>query len=212
MEKETIGKRISKLRKDLNMTQNDLAEKLCISNKAISKWEMENGTPNIEFLPEISNIFGVSIDYLLTGETNFVNQKIILKNELVSKEDFLETSIYTLKKLDKEDFGKLPADWLNEWSVRNNIDIISQLYREHYVNVFKSKQYADVYRLLNEYQYFSFSTIMLIFGWEYERYIKFINKALELKYIKLSNEFKHGKEYCFIEKDIDKFIKVIDEI
>ena len=63
-----IGKTIAELRKEKGWTQIELAEKLQVSDKAISKWEKGGGTPSIEFFPILAELFGVSIDYLITGK------------------------------------------------------------------------------------------------------------------------------------------------
>ena len=65
MDKNTIGARISELRKSKNLSQADLAEKLCISNKTISKWECGNGIPDIDMLAKMSKIFDVTLDELV---------------------------------------------------------------------------------------------------------------------------------------------------
>ena len=59
--------RLYKVRKNAGMTQNDLAEKLDVSRQAVSRWEMGTAKPEFENLIAISDIFGVSIDYLLRG-------------------------------------------------------------------------------------------------------------------------------------------------
>lgn len=64
----TLGKRIATLRKENNLKQDDLAQKLNISPQAISKWENDLTCPDISILPELSSILGVSIDELLTGK------------------------------------------------------------------------------------------------------------------------------------------------
>jgi transcriptional regulator with XRE-family HTH domain len=65
---KNIGERIAKLRKLKNWTQNELAEQLYVTDKAVSKWENCNGDPGIEFIPVLSDLFGVTTDYLLTGQ------------------------------------------------------------------------------------------------------------------------------------------------
>lgn len=75
-----FGKMVSKLRKSLGMTQDELAKKLNISDKAVSKWENGIGYPDITQLPALSKIFGVSIDYLLTGNSRGI---VIAGNILV---------------------------------------------------------------------------------------------------------------------------------
>ena len=64
----SIGKTISKLRKEKGLTQSDLAELIGVSNKTISKWESGQGYPDITFFPILSKEFGVTIDYLMMGE------------------------------------------------------------------------------------------------------------------------------------------------
>ena len=59
-----IGKNISYYRKANCLTQAELADKLKISTQAVSKWEQEITFPDIALLPEIAEIFGISIDEL----------------------------------------------------------------------------------------------------------------------------------------------------
>lgn len=68
MDAKNIGNIISKLRKQSKMTQQTLAQKLNVSDKAVSKWENGQGYPDITVFPKLANIFGVTVDYLLFGE------------------------------------------------------------------------------------------------------------------------------------------------
>lgn len=68
MDPKLIGQRIENLRKKSGMTQQSLAQKLNITDKAISKWENGLGFPDITFLPKLSSIFGVTVDYLMFGK------------------------------------------------------------------------------------------------------------------------------------------------
>lgn len=61
----TIGQTIKKLRKNADMTQEELAEMLSISSQAISRWETDSAMPDISLLPSLCNIFNVSADELL---------------------------------------------------------------------------------------------------------------------------------------------------
>ena len=63
-----ISENISVLRKQAGITQEDLANRLNVSNQAVSKWEAGKCCPDIENLPELAAFFGVSIDELLLGE------------------------------------------------------------------------------------------------------------------------------------------------
>jgi len=68
-----IGKEITDLRKAHNMTQMELADKLGISFQAVSNWERGNTMPDISKLPELAEIFHVSVDELLKGNASLVN-------------------------------------------------------------------------------------------------------------------------------------------
>ena len=60
---------IRKLRTDLNMTQKQPADKLGVSDKAVSKWERGLGCPDITLVTELSEILSVSLESLLSGST-----------------------------------------------------------------------------------------------------------------------------------------------
>ena len=75
MEKKTMGQFLSILRKNAGMTQKDLAEKLNVSDKAISRWERDENAPDINLLPIIADIFGVTCDELLRGEYKLIEKK-----------------------------------------------------------------------------------------------------------------------------------------
>lgn len=83
----TIGNAIALLRKDKGLTQDQVAEALCVSNKTISKWESNAGFPSIEFLPKLSEILDTSISYLLTGKNEEVRYITIPLPELCAKND-----------------------------------------------------------------------------------------------------------------------------
>ena len=65
--KHSVGQTIAKLRKQKGWTQAGLAEKLQVSDKAVSKWEKDDSYPSIDLLPAIADLFGVSIDDILVG-------------------------------------------------------------------------------------------------------------------------------------------------
>ena len=70
MEKKTIGKFISALRKANGMTQKELGDKLFVSDKTVSRWECDECTPELSLIPSIAEIFGITTDELLRGERN----------------------------------------------------------------------------------------------------------------------------------------------
>lgn len=73
MEKKTIGKFIAALRKANGMTQKDLAEKLNVSDKSISRWERDECSPDLLLIPVLADIFGITSDELLRGERLPIN-------------------------------------------------------------------------------------------------------------------------------------------
>ncbi len=68
MDNTKIGKLIYQLRKEKNLTQLQLARQMNISDKTISKWERGLGCPEMSLLPELSKIFDVDLEALLSGE------------------------------------------------------------------------------------------------------------------------------------------------
>lgn len=64
----TIGEKITKLRKEQNLTQEQFAEILKVSRQSVSKWERDDAYPDTEKLIRISKIFACSLDYLLKDE------------------------------------------------------------------------------------------------------------------------------------------------
>ena len=62
------GAVIKQLREKKHLTQAQLAEKLCVSDKAISKWETGKGFPDISLLESLANVLQVSVPELLSGE------------------------------------------------------------------------------------------------------------------------------------------------
>ena len=64
---KTLGKKITELRKKYNMTQDQLATKMNVSGQAVSKWESEQSTPDLEKVIIMSDFFGVTTDYILKG-------------------------------------------------------------------------------------------------------------------------------------------------
>ncbi len=70
MDCKKTGELIYQLRKDKNLTQKQVADKMNISDKTISKWERGVGLPDISLLRELAIILEVSVDSILSGEIN----------------------------------------------------------------------------------------------------------------------------------------------
>ena len=63
------GEYIAEKRKEKNLTQQELADKLNISNKTVSKWETGNGLPEVSLMMPLCEILGITINELLSGES-----------------------------------------------------------------------------------------------------------------------------------------------
>lgn len=68
MARNTIGQFISALRKANGLTQQDVADRLNVSNKTVSRWERDECAPDLSVIPALAEMFGVTCDELLKGE------------------------------------------------------------------------------------------------------------------------------------------------
>ena len=68
MDQKKIGSFLRELRKEQRITQEDLAEKLNVSSRTISRWETGSNMPDISLLIEIADFFDVSIPEIINGE------------------------------------------------------------------------------------------------------------------------------------------------
>ena len=67
MKKQTFGMMIAGLRKERGMTQLELAEKMGVTDKEVSKWERDLSFPDVSSLPRLAEIFEISVDELMQG-------------------------------------------------------------------------------------------------------------------------------------------------
>jgi len=98
MDYEKIGEFIFKLRKEKNLTQKQLAEKLNVTNKAISKWERGLGAPDVSLLRQLSEILEISVNELLLGEridslTKEQSDKVLVESVLSYQEEGIKKTI-----------------------------------------------------------------------------------------------------------------------
>ncbi len=77
MKSEEIGKLIKEKRIAKNMTQEELAKKLYVSNKTISKWETGKGIPSIDLLMPISETLDIELKTLLTGNNKSYEELLV---------------------------------------------------------------------------------------------------------------------------------------
>lgn len=93
MEKKTIGGFICALRKASGMTQKQLADKLMVSDKSVSRWERDECMPDLTLIPAIADIFGVTADELLRGERKNIESQETKGDDALSQRSQKQISI-----------------------------------------------------------------------------------------------------------------------
>ncbi|MBR3870133.1 MAG: helix-turn-helix domain-containing protein [Clostridia bacterium] len=97
-----IGEFIASQRKKKNLTQAALADKLGITDRAVSKWERGKGLPDVSLMLDLCNVFGITVNELLCGEImdmdNNKNEDLLLDmaKELEQKNKIIWTSMWTI--------------------------------------------------------------------------------------------------------------------
>ncbi|MCM1533838.1 MAG: helix-turn-helix domain-containing protein [Corallococcus sp.] len=129
-----IGKTISALRKSKGWTQAQLAEMLNVTVKAVSKWELGNGTPSVDMFPLLAETFSVTCDYLLTG---IKNENITSELQLCVKNGNIDRAVKLIDE--KDDKGKSVFDYAIEYG---NSEMAKRLLKS-YRNIFELVERND---------------------------------------------------------------------
>lgn len=79
----TLGEKLQLLRKQNNMSQEELASKITVSRQSVSKWELGDSTPDIDNIAQLSKLFSVSTDYLIIDE----NEDACIKEKQTKNND-----------------------------------------------------------------------------------------------------------------------------
>lgn len=132
MDSKKIGKLIAKRRKEKGMTQGELAERLSVSNKTISKWETGAGLPDISILVDLASVLDISVDDLLRGKENKVQNALCEKNFLIKKKYY--------KKYLRDHYFESKVYWLFNFIgimfILGGFAFLSlQQYTHHYVDI-----------------------------------------------------------------------------
>ena len=85
----TIGKRITLLRKEKGLTQEELATHMGVSPQAVSKWENDQTCPDISALPKLARLLGVSVDELLEGKQELAPVRLLPPEERKDLKDMM---------------------------------------------------------------------------------------------------------------------------
>ena len=116
----TLADKLKEARKNAELTQTELAEKLCVSRQAVTKWETGAGIPDVENLKMLSKVLNVSIDFLLDDED--VLDKTVIR-EQINLEDYVKegnlrnrkdahNSYYLVQQEDKQIFVTVTEDFI----------------------------------------------------------------------------------------------------
>lgn len=108
MDMMKMGSFLAKLRKENNLTQAELGEKLGVTNKTISRWETGTYMPPVEMLGELSNIYGLSINEILSGKR--LTEEEYKEMAETNIKETLNASTFGIKE--KQEFYK--KKWLHE--------------------------------------------------------------------------------------------------
>ncbi len=121
---ETIGDRIKNKRKEMGLTQLELANKLGVTDRAVSKWEQNEGNPDISILPRIASIFGMSLDYLMTGTEPEKEIVVMSKTELCAKNDDPTMIVNFSPNLQKDENGKTLLDYAKQYGSKKVLNAL----------------------------------------------------------------------------------------
>lgn len=108
MDQIKIGKFIAALRKEKGLTQEQLGEKLGVTNKTVSRWENGNYMPDVEMLSLLSKEFGVSINELISGE------RLVAEDFRKAADDNLVTALNNSTFTLKEKIAFFEKKWRRE--------------------------------------------------------------------------------------------------
>ena len=162
---EKIGNKIAELRKAKNMLQNELAEALHVTHQAVSKWENGKSIPSIDILYDLTQLFHVSIDYLLNDvqirdndyETLFMQmprQAVInrfLQSDNLNKE--IENVFYLLNKKERKQLIEMISIKKIKVDIESYWHLLSKEERLYTLGLLKSNKHLEhidaIYHQLN---------------------------------------------------------------
>lgn len=98
MDQKKIGLFLKELRKEKNITQEVLAEKLNVSNRTVSRWETGNNMPDISLLIELSELYHISIPEIVDGERKREKMNQETRNTAVKMAEYSKNEVKMEKK------------------------------------------------------------------------------------------------------------------
>ena len=207
-----IGAIIKKLRAENNITQDTLATAIGVTPQAISRWESENGYPDIELLPTLADFFSVSIDELLGYKLSEREQELAnIKKEMerLSEVGSIEERVAYARNA----FAHYP----NDYEIRDHL--AACLYfvwdETHDETLFKEIEslLSSVANGCNDenIRYDAINTLIALYGKvkQPEKAKEWVNRLTPMKYRRekaLSDGIGDGKTKFYIQDEIDKLV------
>ncbi len=216
-----FNEKLKMLRKENNLTQEELAEKLCVSRQAITKWESGDGIPDIDNLKQISILFNTTIDELVKEDMNVTVpcEKYSYKEELdidhtkhfdihISKISELNIKPNNEEKVsieilsDNEKINELVKVKFDDLYNRLDINIKSSL-SDMIINLLIPEKYIDEIELNSKTRVLNINNLFLN-KLEYDGELKYLNVFGSKGRIVLNTT------KCDIEANYDKFDGVLE--
>ena len=214
-----FNEKLKMLRKEKNLTQEELAEKLNVSRQAITKWESGDGTPDIENLKQVSVLFNTTIDELVKEEKNVttkIEEKYTYNEELEIEHtkhfDIHISQIYELNIIPNAE-EKVKVELLSnkEENLKENFKItFDDLYNKLDIDIKSKKQIQDMVinmylpeKYINDIELNSKMKILNISNLELNK----LEYDGDLKYLNVKNskgEIVLNTTKCDIETNYDK--------
>lgn len=224
-----MGERIAELRRKKGLTQIQLAEKLNISDKAVSKWESNKSDPSLEMLVALSNFFECSIDYIVKGEEEKKSQpKIFFKrygcfplveyfkslgeiDPKISDEDFVKLFNFHPVRIDNEclyllaEGGDDKQQTVSNYSVNLLLENISKNYKKVQKIKFVTDKiydslFKDSVKLTIQKGVVSVSSLQRTFGIGFVRAYRIVEEMEKNDFISAPNEVGEREIYISAEK------------
>ena len=202
---QKIGKKIVSLRKRKNMTQMELADKLGISFQAVSNWERGNSMPDISKLPELAEIFGVTLDELLGEKSPLIEAAV---------EDRLEECVEK-QEVEKEEVEKvLPL--LKPDQIQNMAGFADGKMLSSFIPFMDEDDVAELALAAKENgqefaKYLPFMDEEVVAEWAKEAKQKGESIGMYLPFMDVDDVADMAKESLYAGQDITMYIPYMDE-
>ena len=218
-----FSEKLKMLRKESKLTQEELAEKLNVSRQAITKWESNEGLPDIENLKQISIMFNTTIDELVKEDKNIdldikkdvyfdeieidhtkhfdvhINKSKEI-NFISNKEEKVKVEVISYETEDLNDLLKIKFDDLYN---KMDIDIKNKSINDLIINIYIPEKYIDEIELKTKSKLLSINNL-IINKIEADGSLKYLN-VLNSKGRIVLNTTK-----CDVEVDYDKFDGILE--